>query len=245
MEQKRCSKCGELKALSEFYKRKDSKDGLVGQCKACYTASGKRYRDANPEKEAARHKQYRDANPDYIKRWHKANPERRVAYDQRYRDTHTEQIAAYGKQWYETYRERAKATSKQYYVAHCEEYAASAKRWREANPEKVVAYQKQWRDANPEKWAGYSQHRRALKAAATIEDFDIMEVWEREGYTCAYCGSTENLTIDHIVALADGGSHSLDNLTVACMSCNSSKGAKPLIEWLLWKTQLQMQLGQC
>jgi len=72
-----------------------------------------------------------------------------------------------------------------------------------------------------------------------------MEVWEREGYTCAYCGSTENLTIDHIVALADGGSHSLDNLTVACMSCNCSKGAKPLIEWLSWKTRLQRQLGQC
>jgi len=32
---KNCSKCGELKSLSEFNKRKDSIDGTRNQCKIC------------------------------------------------------------------------------------------------------------------------------------------------------------------------------------------------------------------
>ena len=196
MNQKRCTKCAELKALSEFRKDRSGKNGLRSQCKACAAAYGK---------------QYRAAHPDYHKRYREGNYEDALAREKHYRDTHSAQRAAYNQ------------------------------RWRAANPD----YRKHYNDTHKEERAASNNRRRALKAAATIEDFDIMEVWEREGYTCAYCGSTENLTIDHIVALADGGSHSLDNLTVACMSCNSSKGAKPLIEWLLWKTQLQMQLGQC
>lgn len=33
---KRCKKCGELKAVSEFYKDKKSKDGLRSHCKPCH-----------------------------------------------------------------------------------------------------------------------------------------------------------------------------------------------------------------
>ena len=54
---------------------------------------------------------------------------------------------------------------------------------------------------------------------------------------------TEDLTIDHIVPLSDGGSHSLDNLCVACTSCNCSKGAKDLDEWIEWKDRIAEELG--
>ena len=35
MEAKQCTKCGEVRSLSEFCKRKDSKDGYYGTCKVC------------------------------------------------------------------------------------------------------------------------------------------------------------------------------------------------------------------
>lgn len=40
---------------------------------------------------------------------------------------------------------------------------------------------------------------------------------------CMYCGSTENITIEHIVPLIRGGQHTMDNVGPACRSCNSSK----------------------
>lgn len=57
-------------------------------------------------------------------------------------------------------------------------------------------------------------------------------VFERDGWQCVYCGSSDNLEADHIVPLSKGGRSTLDNLSAACKSCNSSKGARLVEEWL-------------
>ena len=41
---------------------------------------------------------------------------------------------------------------------------------------------------------------------------------------CLYCGDTEYLSVDHIIPLVSGGTSDIDNLTIACGSCNSMKG---------------------
>ena len=38
---KRCSKCGQIKPISEFYKKKSSKDGLYSICKECRNKKNK------------------------------------------------------------------------------------------------------------------------------------------------------------------------------------------------------------
>jgi 5-methylcytosine-specific restriction endonuclease McrA len=50
------------------------------------------------------------------------------------------------------------------------------------------------------------------------------EVLRRDNHTCQYCGSTKNLTIDHVIPRSKGGQHSWDNVVAACERCNSSKG---------------------
>ena len=43
------------------------------------------------------------------------------------------------------------------------------------------------------------------------------------GYFCVYCKSTENLVMDHLVALKGGGSDDIRNIVLACGLCNNRK----------------------
>ena len=57
---------------------------------------------------------------------------------------------------------------------------------------------------------------------------DWKEVKEKYGNRCAICKNKDTvedpLTIDHIVALANGGHNVRENIQPACRSCNSRKG---------------------
>lgn len=84
-------------------------------------------------------------------------------------------------------------------------------------------------NTNAERQARYRSRRRM----GDTEWYPLREtVFERDGYACTYCGSTENLACDHIVPLIQGGSNDLDNLTTACRSCNSSKSGRTPEEWV-------------
>ena len=97
MENKRCTVCGEVKELSEFHKKKASKDGVCCNCKACvkiYSTKwakensekirehfAKWYKE-NPEKAKDRNAKYRKENPEKVRvlvaKWAKENPEKVV-----------------------------------------------------------------------------------------------------------------------------------------------------------------------
>jgi hypothetical protein len=58
------------------------------------------------------------------------------------------------------------------------------------------------------------------------------EVFERDNYTCTYCGDRGGkLECDHIHPHSKGGADDLSNLTTACFACNRSKRDKTLAEW--------------
>ena len=48
---------------------------------------------------------------------------------------------------------------------------------------------------------------------------------------CIYCGSTENLSVDHLIPRSRGGPESGDNAVTACKTCNSSRRDKGIYEW--------------
>ena len=62
--------------------------------------------------------------------------------------------------------------------------------------------------------------------------FDDEKIKLSSGCKCSYCGSIENLALDHIFAKKLGGKDVGDNLIHACRSCNSSKGKKDMMEWM-------------
>lgn len=50
-----------------------------------------------------------------------------------------------------------------------------------------------------------------------------LEVLERDAYRCHWCGAKAD-QVDHLLARANGGGDSLDNLAAACAACNASRG---------------------
>lgn len=51
-----------------------------------------------------------------------------------------------------------------------------------------------------------------------------VEIITRDGGHCQHCGTTEDLTIDHIIPIFKGGTNDPANLQTLCRSCNSKKG---------------------
>lgn len=49
-------------------------------------------------------------------------------------------------------------------------------------------------------------------------------IFGRDGYRCRECGSTEDLTVDHVVPRCEGGRNGFDNLQALCRHCNNRKG---------------------
>ncbi|GAV72695.1 HNH domain-containing protein [Cephalotus follicularis] len=67
--------------------------------------------------------------------------------------------------------------------------------------------------------------RRRIKSTLSRKN-----ILHRDNYTCQYCSSRENLTIDHVLPAALGGEWTWENLVAACAKCNSKKGQKTLEE---------------
>ena len=70
---------------------------------------------------------------------------------------------------------------------------------------RLVTYVKVPRDA----------HRRKITRRA---------VFARDSWTCQYCGSRSNLTVDHVIPRSKGGSSSWENIVASCAPCNRRKG---------------------
>ncbi|MBU1820430.1 MAG: HNH endonuclease [Bacteroidetes bacterium] len=49
-------------------------------------------------------------------------------------------------------------------------------------------------------------------------------IFKRDGNRCQYCGTHEDLTLDHVMPKSRGGKTNWDNLATACKRCNSRKG---------------------
>lgn len=79
---KKCNSCNKEKSLSEFYKHKQMKDGLLGKCKSCVKSRVAKHRIENIDsiREYDRKRGGRQ-DPTYLKEWREKYPKKYKAHN--------------------------------------------------------------------------------------------------------------------------------------------------------------------
>lgn len=203
---KLCRKCGETKSVSEFFKRSDC-NGYRHTCKLCSSKRAKTYYLANKS----------TMNAQSVK-WAKDNPEKMLANRKRRYISHREK-----------YREAARAS----YWKNRDVELDRQTRSRKEYPEKWRAW---WRKSNSKhkdrcnaNYHNYKARKRGNGGKHTAAEW--RELCNKYGNRCLCCGSTEHLTKDHVVPLSLGGTNAIDNIQPLCLSCNSRKGNREIVDY--------------
>lgn len=88
-----------------------------------------------------------------------------------------------------------------------------------------------YRALPPDKRHTLTHKRRAESYGVAHEEYSRTAILRRWGWRCCYCDARAS-HLDHVVPLSRGGTDVESNIVPACASCNLSKGAKTLAEWL-------------
>lgn len=135
-----------------------------------------------------------------------------------------------------TYRENPALYQREYRKRNPGKNAEACRKYYLENKSKELLRKK--RDFQKFKSAGYSDKHRmyqrlncryrsiAKKCENTLTEKEWFEILEQANYKCKRCGSSDDLTMDHVIPISKGGLHTKSNIDVLCRKCNSSKGAK-------------------
>lgn len=124
--------------------------------------------------------------------------------------------------------------------------AAYRSQYRKANKERLSEARKFARLANPATISAQKAARR--RAVAEAHDGTLTRRVVRKMFAqcarCAYCSAAmtpSEKTLDHMVPIALGGGHTVANVVVCCLSCNSSKQAMSFPSWV---SRLRQRYGE-
>ena len=179
--EKRCSKCKEVKPITEFTKDINRRDGYYPQCKQC--------------------------RAEYSRNKYLIHKERILLQSKEYYDNNKKSTSDRHKRWYIDNKESVTISHKKYYAENKETILLQDKEYYKDNKERILAYQKQYRKDNKEKINAWrrshtvesQQWRRTTEACEWTKI-----VYKRDNYTCQHCGKTHcRVHAHHIKAAKD------------------------------------------
>lgn len=130
-------------------------------------------------------------------------------------------------------RSKSRERALRYKASHKEQVKAAehSRYWN--NRESEIARRLKHLKDNPALHSNNAQKRRARIANNGVFQISKRELERLYSSKCFYCQSVQNITIDHVVPISRGGTHSIGNLVACCKPCNSSKHARFITEWKL------------
>ncbi len=180
----------------------------------------------------------------YMRIYNRVNREKINAQRRARRKINIEKVLADKKAWYENNKEKVRIGNKKYRDANKDKCTIYHREYKKANKEKYRFASRKWRKNNPEKNAESarisSRKRRALKVGVGHRPYKDSEIFERDNWICGICGQKINKrpkfphqrskSIDHVIAIFNGGCDSPDNLQASHLRCNIGKGINPHVQ---------------
>lgn len=233
MNYKTCTYCGKtLPATTEYFsKNGNCKYGLNARCKECRSLIRRERYANNPE--------YREEAKSRAREWVENNSEKAKRTSELYRDKHRQEALDRIMKWREENPEKYQAQlerRKEQYAENPERERKRNRKYYRDNKEDIKEYVAEWRNDNPELHRIYSASYRARKSKAdgsyTAEE--LQERIEEQGYMCFYCSHPleDDYHVDHYYPLSNGGSNDIENIVIACPTCNMKKSARDPHEFM-------------
>ena len=116
-------------------------------------------------------------------------------------------------------RESTRKSSRKYYWGN-----------HEASKLRAKAANSRYKKSHPEVGRQNFHRRRARKIGNGVFKIIPKDLQRLQRTPCQECGTMKKLTIDHVVPISKGGTHSIGNLQSLCIHCNCSKNNKFIIE---------------
>ena len=194
------------------------------------------------EAKTAYYQQWKEQNRSKLKDYYRARylrnkVETLAEGHQRYGSNKAE-ILAKQKRYYELNRARILERQRVYIAQHKQQNLRRALAYAKAHPDRVRAYKKKYQDAHKAENLLRTKARRC-RIRSSENDLTLVgkfysQLRKRAWVNCYYCGACirgKDAHVDHVVSLAKGGNHAVENLAACCRSCNQSKGPKLPHEW--------------
>jgi hypothetical protein len=169
--EKECSKCKEMKDITDFYKKKN---GYRSICKKCHNDQSKLYHEIN-----------KDVIKQYKKDWRNKNIDSILEKDQIRRNNLTQEdklkISEYNKKWRDENEDEQKLKKQEYYQNNREEFLLKSKKYRENNKDKIKDYQSNYKNIKNYKRRERLKTDILFSLEKSIRNY-IYECFKKNGY---------------------------------------------------------------
>ena len=205
---KQCTKCNEVKPISEVHVKSKAPDGHTKTCKLCKSKIDKEYRETNKEKLKTKSLEYRHKNKEELSKRRK----------EKYHSATEEEVKIrkikkliYNQNAPEHVKQRKKEYDKKYFAS-------------EAGKTTTLKSVHKRR----------AQKLSTEDGTVTSQALELLK--KEQDYKCKYCSEELDFSekgrvhLDHIVPLSKGGWHSITNVVWSCASCNLRKSNKIINE---------------
>ena len=249
---KKCTKCGKILSVDNFFKNSKTYDGFRSSCKDCYSnffveyyqnnkdtikLSKKQYREEHREELLEKERIYRENNPNKNKEYYYTHKEERKESkrdaDKKYYKNHRDEILERVKQWRIDNKDKIRNQRKLHYEENREELLKKKKEYRDFHKEERKKYLQSDKGKAVNRTNRENRRARIKDSGGTFSADDVLSALLFFDNRCAYTGEPleDNYHLDHIIPIKNGGSNYIDNIVPCNKLANLSKHTRNMEEW--------------